>query len=137
MSGLDAVIANLGELQSVPSRAAKAIAMRLTAELNDEFTGEHDPYRRAWAPLLPQTVKRKGGDARILRRTDALSVETVALPASGAGIEITSLEYGQFHQTGTRHMVARPVLPGGSELPKAWQDIIEEEIDAAFRKRGR
>ena len=137
MSGLDTLMANLGELEGIPSRIAAKVSERLTDLLFEEFEEEHDPYGAAWAPLLPQTVKRKRGDDRILRRTDALSIETVAHPRGGAGIEISSLDYGRFHQTGTRHMVARPVLPGGDELPDSWQAIIEEETEAAFSKRGK
>jgi hypothetical protein len=79
-------------------------------------------------------VRRKKGDARILRYTDTLSSQTVARPTSGGGIEITSIETGQYHQGGTVNMTARPILPDGGELPESWLEVIETAADKAFRK---
>jgi hypothetical protein len=43
---------------------------------------------------------------------------------SGAGIELRSIDYGSYHQFGTKYMVAREILPGREELPLAWQAVI-------------
>ncbi len=135
MSGFDDLAARLAELEDIPSRMAGPVAAGITEEIRQQFDAGVDPYGEAWAPLLPSTVKRKRGDARILRRTDALSSETVARPTRGSGIEITSLPYGGVHQVGDgSRMVARPVLPDGDELPEAWQDIIEDTRARAFAK---
>jgi phage gpG-like protein len=134
MSGFAALAETLAELEGIPSRIAGEVAEKITEELREQFDRGVDPYGTPWAPLLPSTVRRKGGDTRILRRADALSSETVASPTSGAGIEITSVAYGQFHQLGTKHMTERKVLPDSGELPPAWQEIIQTATDNAFRK---
>ncbi len=136
MAGLKDLQARLAELEDIPSRIAKEVAEGISALVADEFAGSHDPYGRPWKPLLPSTVKRKGGDSRILRRTDVLSSETTAKSASGAGVDVVSIDYGGVHQEGNpkNGMVARKILPDGSDLPKAWEKIIEEASARAFAK---
>lgn len=134
MAGFQDLTERLAELEGIPSRIAKEVAEGISVLVKAEFDGAHDPYGRPWKPLLPSTLKRKGGDSRILRRTDALSSGTNVVPASGAGVEIISVEYGEKHQTGTRNMVARKILPDGSDLPKQWEDLIQEASDRAFKK---
>ncbi len=138
MSGFADLAERLSELEDIPSRIAREVADGITEEIRTQFDAGTDPYGAPWAPLLPQTVRRKAGDRRILRRTDRLSSETVARPTSGSGIEITSLPYGGVHQVGDgSRMVARPVLPDGEELPESWQDIIETSSAKAFKKAMR
>lgn len=131
MASLDDMALALADLSSVPSRAATGAAKRINALIGDQFDAETDPFGEPWKPLEESTVRRKGGDRRILRRTDALAGATHAKPVRPAGIEITSLDYGMFHQTGTVHMVAREILPEG-ELPPEWEEAIEDEIEIAF-----
>ncbi len=134
MAGLRDLADRLAQLEGIPSRIAGEVAAKISASLQSQFDGGVNAYGNAWKPLLPQTVRRKGGDSRILRRTDALSAATVAKPTAGAGIEISTLDYGRFHQTGTKHMVARKILPDGSALPKPWSEAIQEASDNAFSK---
>ncbi len=137
MRGFRDLADTLAELEDIPSRIAAEVASGITEEIRQQFDRGCDAYGKPWAPLKPQTVRRKAGDRRVLRRTDVLSSETVARPTAGAGIEITSVEYGMRHQGGTKHMVARQVLPDGGELPEAWQELIESAADRATAKAMR
>lgn len=123
----------LSELEDLPSRIVGEVSSEINELIGDQFDQGVDPYGAPWAPLLASTVRRKGGDRRILRRTDALSSETIARPMSGAGIEITSLSYGGVHQAGET-LTKRAVLPDEGELPDAWQDVIEKATTNAFAK---
>jgi hypothetical protein len=134
MSAFDDLAATLAELDDVPSRISSEVADGINVLIADQFASGSDPYGAPWAPLLPQTVRRKGGDARILLRSDDLAAQTVARPTSGAGVEITSVGYGGRHQGGTKHMVARPILPDGGELPESWQEVIDTATESAFKK---
>jgi hypothetical protein len=134
MAGARDLADRLAQLTKIPSRIASEVAAGITAELRSEFESASNAYGNAWKPLLPTTVQRKRGDSRILRRTDAMSSEIEARPTSGSGVEISVAEYGQFHQAGTKHMVARKILPDGSALPKSWQEIIESAKASAFAK---
>jgi hypothetical protein len=133
---LQRVADSLAELSTVPARAAAAAADSINGLLAEQFAGSHDPSGEAWAELLESTVKRKGGDTRILIRTGAAEAETRARPTAGAGIEITTKDYMSYHQTGTGHMVARKVLPEDG-LPEEWEDAIDSAVEDAFQKVGR
>lgn len=133
IAALNQLSETLGELATVPSRAARGAATRINSLLGDQFAGAHDPDGDPWDELLESTKRRKGGDSRILIRSGTTKEETYARPTGSAGIEIVSTAAAQFHQTGTKHMVARPILPAGDELPEAWEDVIEDEISQAFR----
>lgn len=123
----------LGELATVPSRASRRIAERLSAELLSQFDRGVDPYGAPWKPLAKSTVIRKG-HSTILVDTHRMELETMALPRGGAGVELVSTEVAGFHQFGTKNMPARPVLPSRAELPLAWQAIVREEIAAAYKQ---
>lgn len=122
----------LAELSDVPSRASRGAAERINGLLAQEFAGSHSADGEGWAPLLESTVKRKGGDSRILIRSDETRDQTYARPLPGSGIEIVSTEAAQYHQTGTRHMVARPILPDTGELPPEWEEAVEDAVAKAF-----
>ncbi len=134
MSTFDDLAETLAELGDIPSRIAAEVADGITDEIRQQFEDGVDAYGNPWAPLLPSTVRRKKGDARILRSTDNLSQHTVAVPTSGSGIDITSVDYGGYHQGPAENRVARPILPDGGELPESWQDIIDVAAENAFKK---
>jgi len=135
MAGLADLAKRLADLEGIPSRIAKEVAAGIEVLISKEFASETDPYGRAWARLLPQTVRRKGGDTRILRRTDAMASTVEVDPTSGSGVAITmSVPYASAHQTGTKHMVARKVLPDGSDLPSEWKNMIHDAATREFSK---
>lgn len=135
MAGFRDLSERLAELEGIPSRVAKEVASGIGALVADEFASGHDAYGRVWSPLLPSTVRRKHGDTRILRRTDKLSAETRVTPSQRSGVEIVSIYYGGVHQAGDPpRMVARPILPDGADLPKAWETLIQNATDRAFKK---
>lgn len=133
MSGFADLADRLAELEDIPSRIAGEVADAITEDLRQQFDQGVDPYGAPWRPLLPSTVRRKRGDARILRRGDTLSSSTVAKATSGAGIEITSLDYGGVHQAGET-LAKRAILPDGDDLPPAWLNHIETATDKTFAK---
>jgi phage gpG-like protein len=123
---------NLERLAGLSSRITKPVAEGINSLIKTQFSTGQDPYGKAWAPLLPSTVRRKKGDNRVLLRSDRLSIETVAKATSGSGISIVSVDYGSFHQSGTVHMGSRQILPARSDLPVSWQNLIRAELSKAF-----
>lgn len=126
----------LRELSRVPAAAAADASRELEAVLREQHGAEVDPYGQPWAPLLPQTVKRKGGDTRILKRSDVMLDELSIRPSAGAGLTLTfGAAYAAFHQLGTKDMVPRRLLPLAA-MPAAWGDAIKRALDARFAKWG-
>lgn len=133
-SGMQRLEENLARLAEVPSRATAEAATEITKELKKEFAAGRDPYGKNWAALRPSTIKR-GRKPPPLTASGALRDGTEAVPMRGAGIMITVGEpYGVFHQTGTKNMVARPILPSKS-FPKTWLKAITDATKKAFAER--
>lgn len=125
---------NLSRLAQVPSQISQTVANKINEQFTKQFSTGTDPYGKSWKPLKESTIRRKHGDNRVLLDTDKMYESTVAVPMRGAGIELRTTGYAGYHQAGTRYMVARPVLPGRSDLPLAWQRIIREALEAAVGK---
>jgi len=134
-AALERLAANLAELGQVPSRAAASAADELGAIVQMQFDAGVDPYGDAWAPLAESTIA-KGRDEPPLTDSGSMASGIQVRPARGAGIEFTvEAEYAQFHQTGTRNMPARKILPDGDELPPHWDEVIERSVNDAFEKQ--
>jgi hypothetical protein len=129
---MQSVARSLRELARVPARAAAAASVALEAVVRDQESREVDPYEKPWAPLLPQTVQRKRGDTRILRRSDVMLDSLAVHPLRGSGLAITfDRAYSAFHQIGTRFMAARRLLPV-ADLPPSWRAAISGAYDRSF-----
>jgi hypothetical protein len=128
---------NLADLETVPSRVATEYANDLNKLLQDEFSGEHDPYGEPWARNAPSTIKKKGFD-RPMFETGETMRETRAYPLPGAGVQITSTEKAGYNMFERDNVPARAVLPAREELPPAWVEALKERIAKEFaKKRGR
>ncbi len=119
---------NLAELAIVPSRISRTVSDRINDLITEQFSQGKDPYEKPWKPLKATTIRRKGGDNRILLDSNLMSEETVARPMAGSGVRISTTSYAGFHQVGTSRMVAREVLPDRSDLPLKWQKAIETAV---------
>jgi hypothetical protein len=133
MGGFRHLNGRLDELARIPSQVSRPIADRLNELLTEQWNTESDPYGEPWEPLAESTKKAKGHDT-ILIDTGELAAGTMAVPRAGAGIDLVSLDYGQYHQTGTTRMPRRPIFPDGQSLPESWQEAIQDEVSAAFGK---
>jgi phage gpG-like protein len=134
MASLEQLAHSLSALSGVPSRAARAASVRIAGLIRDEFDQGEDAYGESWEELSQATLD-KGREEPPLTDTGDLRNAIRVRPVAPAGIGITvDSFYGAFHQTGTRNMPARPILPDGDELPQDWEDAIEDEVDQAFRR---
>lgn len=140
-SGDSRALLNLGarlrELASVPSQAAKTASEDIADLIEKEFEAGNDPYGKPWAPLRPSTLKR-GRRPPPLTDTRQLRESVEVKPAKGAGIQITMDEVpGVFHQSGTKNMAKRAILPDGQKMPDPWTQAIADATDDAVQKRMR
>jgi len=137
LSQIGAPEARIADLAEVPARAARNVAERLHYEMQAEFDQGTDPYGNPWKELAESTTER-GRHAPPLTDTHAMRDSLTVLPMRAAGVAITIDHPALPHQTGWSGPVgdgpARPILPQGSKLPDAWQDIIDEEIEREFKR---
>jgi hypothetical protein len=143
--GANLAVAELGRLvetiermSQVPRRVAVIAAPEITKLLQKQFATGTDPYGRPWRPLKPATLA-KGRRPPPLTDSGAMRRGTVARAAPGgrAGIRLlVGKRYGFFHQSGTRYMAARRILPQNG-LPYAWSRVLAEASKKAFREARR
>jgi phage gpG-like protein len=41
----------------------------------------------------------------------------------------SNVKYGAFHQTGTKHMPKRAMVPDGADLPESWTNAFHETVE--------
>ena len=122
----DADLDRLAEVLGGANHALAEISRQLAEEaldlVKEGWRRQASPDGTPWAP------KQRDDGRAILVRFGALraSFQVVSADASGFSIA-TSVSYGTFHQDGTRHMPARPMVPTG-ELPAEWVAAFDEVV---------
>ncbi|WP_102798733.1 phage virion morphogenesis protein [Bowmanella denitrificans] len=127
LQGFDQVNRILQQLATASTNlkpAMQEIGEYLLESHQQRFELEVEPDGTPWEPLQPKTVKRKGGDDRILKQSNILK-DTLHYQADANTLLFgTNLEYGATHQFGREGdgIVARPFL-GLATGP--WEDSDE------------
>ena len=114
----------------IPRAVAKHLAPMLEARTRAMRDGQTDPYGKALAPLADSTIRKKGGDSRILRDTNQADAETYVLNV-GPQIVFRYGEVYQYAQNGAPNRPVRLVAPIYG-IPKTWtQDMKVAQAMAA------
>jgi hypothetical protein len=123
----------LTSLAGVPSQVARTVAKRISWDIQANFDLGRDPYRKAWHPLAPSTIKR-GRFPPPLTDTRAGRQGVKVKPMQSGGIKLlNSVDYMGFHQKGEGQK-RRSFFPDNT-LPKKWQSIWDEELTKAVEKK--
>lgn len=130
---LAGTIAALNSLARIPSQVATRAAPRITQQMQEDTRSAVDPYKRAYAPHMPATVKRWGAHPLLQLSGDGLG-SLKAEPMAGAGIQVTADQHMAFTQAGTPTQEVRAVMPNSPQLPATWNRILDEESKAAFTR---
>ena len=121
----------IARLQDVRPALAEAGAY-LEGKAKDRFLKEQDPEGRPWAKLSPLTLARKRGSkfpSAILREQGILA-SSVAFRVSKTQVRVGSgIEYGAWHQTGTRNMPARPWLGFERDDPDTIAQFFADHLE--------
>lgn len=132
--GFQRLHGTLRKLADVPSQAARAASARIADVIEQQFDSGTDPYGRAWAPLKPYTLA-KGRFPPPLTDTREMRESVEVRPTASGGIEVTmGVDYATFHQTGTRDMAQRQIMPQSGGLPASWSSAIADAVREATRK---
>jgi hypothetical protein len=112
-------LAALGE-PAFLERLARGMAERTLDLVDQGYQQRQDPYGMRWT-----TTKQKNP---ILERTGYFRSGWGIRRADSRGFTISSAaEYGEYHQTGTRRMVARKTVPEGDSLG-IWEAPLDQAV---------
>lgn len=126
----------LGRLRTLKAsgvaKVSKALAVAAKGLILEGFEAGADPYGKAWAG-----VERDGIP---LNDTGRLKGSWFVAGANAAGFVISSnAPYAQYHQSGTKRITARMMVPRGGALPKAWdtefQAVAKAKIASILKSK--
>lgn len=113
--------------------------------IGDGYRRSVDPYGNRWHELKASTVDFKDGRVRvrpkgprkggILVKTAAFRDTWMAYP-TGTGVRFNSgVDYGAYHQYGTRTIPVRMTIPKSFlGLPRPWSDAINRAYSTTVRQ---
>jgi phage virion morphogenesis protein len=105
------------------------LAETMRKQTVERFGTKVSPDGAAWAPLKQPGKNRGSGDILVDTGTLRGSIASfVTGDAAGAG---TGVQYGGFHQHGTRKMVARPFLGFSDENVDEITRVVRRFLDIA------
>lgn len=119
--------------ENVKRNAVIAVAAEVRTLVAMGFRKSVAPDGSKWAPL-------KERDGKPLVDTANLQNSFTTSVDGGRGrIEVgTSVAYADFHQTGTKHMPARKMIPDDGEMPERWarplREVVNEVAEAEVEK---
>jgi phage gpG-like protein len=110
-------------------RITKSVAEELLGLVQDGFRSETDPAGRRW-----ERKKRPDGRQVLVGKTARLRRGWHVEKMGRTSVTIApAVDYADFHQQGTKRMVARKMVPEGV-LPRAWGDRINESVQEILRQ---
>lgn len=130
--GMNDAVATLHEMgDGLPERIADEAADLIADAVDEQYALGVDPYGEPWAPLAQATLD-KGREEPPLTDTHEMRDHTT-VTAHGNEIVMRVPDPGGFHQTGTKHMPAREVLPTDAKgMPPAYElALIQAATSAA------
>jgi hypothetical protein len=114
--------------------ASRNFAEEILGMVKQQHRDESGPYGERWKP------KKKPDRRKVLSgKTSRLKGGWhIAKSSKGGFIIAPSVVYAAYHQSGTRHMPQRLLLPDGRGMPRAWSDaadeVVVEALNAHFDK---
>lgn len=119
---------------TVQHDVAVALAQAGQGLVRRGFDQSKAPSGERWAPLKDPRARGR----RPLRKTDKLAITATTYTVDRNGFVMTSTNYGAYHHTGTRHMVARRFYPDDvAPLPVGWEIVMASAADEAVREAVR
>ena len=114
----------LQSLHEVLPKAASETGQRGAGEIRKNFSSKRNPYGVGWAP------RTRAYAHPLMRKTKALLGSVRGWGAGNLFKIGFSIGYGIFHQSGTRKMVQRMLIPEKSKgIPDTWEPWIGRILD--------
>lgn len=118
----------LGVKLTNQSDAMQEVGQYFQRRVEEGFRKEVDPYNKRWAKLSPATIadkQRRGYPLKILTRTRRMR-SGVRIIINKKSIRITVPFPSEFHQSGTRKMPQRKIIPDQGRLSKTDERNIKD-----------
>jgi len=117
-----------GSLDEALTEGGVAAAKETERLIADGFKNEKSPYGRKW----PARKDPRSGSHPILDKSGRLKRSwSVKHEEPRILIRTTGVDYAKYHQSGTRRMPARRMIPEG-KLPPKWAKLIGARVARAL-----
>ncbi len=124
-------LTQLGGKLAVPTDFLEATGDYFLKRVEQGFRSEVDPYGKKWAALSPATISQKerlGYPLKILTRTGNMRRSPKYI-VQGKSVKIVASHPSEFHQSGTRKMPQRQILPEGRLTKTDERNIVDLAVD--------
>ncbi len=117
------------------SPVMEAIGMELEGRVSNRFETKTDPNGATWAPWKPSTVKSypKDGHRKLMDRYGDMLASLTHQSDRDSAVIGFGQPYAEYHETGTKNMVARRLLTnGGGSIGRGDEQAVLKLINAHF-----
>ena len=130
-TGIASFTRSISGLSQLPAEVAQDLAKDITTDLQKKYASGQDPYGKTWPRRknnYPWPILRKSGKLFNSLEVSVSGGKVIVLRGRGA-------TYGQFHQTGTKHLPVRLIIPiNGKGVPTSWNPLFLKRVQARFKK---
>lgn len=130
---LAALRQKIRDVGSLKNRLIVAAANEARSLVATEFRSATDPTGKPWAPLKRRRRGQQRRGKPLNGITGRFARSFVVLPSVHGFTVSTPREHARFHQSGTRKMVARQIVPSGGQLTDKWRGAIDKTTDTEMR----
>ena len=128
-AGLRAIAEKLAAMPDARPDLAEAIGEEALDLVQEGFGDSTDPYGSRWADKADGSACNLVGPTGNLRRgwhRKSVSADQVTIGPS--------VFYASYHQSGTRRMPARRMVPDDGDIPAGWEKTITEAAEEMLRE---
>ena len=117
-------------LKDLPSVVLEDMSADIAKDMQSNYAQGKDPYGVAWKArkrAYPWPIMRKSG--KLYRSLDITVSGPSLIVKRGNGAA-----YGAFHQSGTKHLPVRLIIPNHSKgLPQSWRKFFHQRVAKRYK----
>lgn len=118
------------EAKNLLETVSRNVGEEIIGLIKDEFRAEKDPYGTGWK----KPKKYPDGRKVLSGKTSRLKGGWHVVKATKRGFTVASaVNYATFHQTGTKYIPQRRIVPDAA-IPQKWRRAIRDTIQEAFQQ---
>ena len=128
-SGITTFVRSLKGLKQLAPNVAEELADDIYKDLQQKYGRRLDPYGNRWRPRkIPQPWP-------LMKRSGRLYGSLNTAVRGSSIIATRKAPYARFHQTGTKHLPIRLVVPSAKRgIPKSWNKLFRRRVARQFKR---